>query len=932
MTKTFRPMSLAKSRGGKKLVNTGSPASHKVYCSASSELLSSHNQAVVVSTPPLESTGFLGPTSYRSLMNEGVSDSNPAPAETDPTTQTIDPKQVELGLRILHFLADDKLLLRNILRHVFHISRMPIIPEVLMLPALDILWDSLGDYATQNEARRLRTVVRIFENSYLPIPIANAMKATELSQLISGKNVRWETIGSVITIAAIGLIHMPERDVTYIDFRKRTKDEILAQLLEVTDHLLPLSNALPVVNELMVCLKYFQMMLASYRFGDSSRWLYSSIGELSSCIYATGIHQYNIPLGQYPGFINLWRRRCFAAVYSMDKTIATTLGRPPSMNRYYCVLEPPLDIDDDISHQEYERSLPMINSNGWNSDEKRRPSSIIRLRFLLATIREEILELHLGVNGAGMEEKARVMRRLQSIWEACPHHMKYSPDMWNGRLSCQDILSLLSNYLDYLHSMFLLHRLTAQSLPEEKPQELLLVAKEILSTVVVINEERERLREVRSDFSSIFLPYGLPSAELLAMELLHPSNSPSAPSHPRLPRAEIIRELTLYISCLSWVARPGSGNFGFCKRVKAKLTRILDQIIDPSYATPSSNDNRGATASNVSGSYPESLDSDSTMNNLLLWDDGSHWDPGFDLFSTQYGKFLSLYDTNHPLTQSPPPAYSAPPPSIKPCIIPQITKTFGGANNSPLVRAYAPELAPLGISQTNFLAFIGGLNEAVVTHPGLQAAQAVGTIVGFVPSHIARIVMNRVSLAAGAGAAGVSIVRTKQFLKSANENLFNRRGMQVRMVKGEYVLSLVGCCTVISDSLLVPDVRGRRVSEHDVLFRRMEAFGGAVMELSFDVKAPIEQQSWAKNLGVAQARRTEQKQLRCLQKEEEKRLEKEDKTSSVKGYGERVCYLGDRNARDGSGAKHGASSENGNGEGRKLHQEKNINSMHITPL
>ncbi|KAE8381505.1 hypothetical protein BDV26DRAFT_78120 [Aspergillus bertholletiae] len=633
MTRVFRPLSVPKTKGQRRPRNSASPGTPDIHRAGSSELITSHGQAVVVSTPPLESAGFLGPTSYHSLMNERASDGDPGVADTDRTTYTIDPRQLDLGLKILDFLANNAVLLTGLVRNVYQIGRAPIIPEVLMLPALDMLWDIFGDYTAQDEASRLRTVVRVFENSYQQIPAGLAGRASELCYWISGKNVKWETIGSVIQMAIMCLIHTPERDATRIDPQQRSKDEVLAQMLEVIDQLLPLSNSLPAVNQLMVCLKYYQMVLASQRFGDSSRWLYSSLGELSSCIYATGIHQYDVPIERYPGFIDLWRRRCFAVVYAMDKTIATILGRPPSITRHYCVLKPPLDIDDDMDIPGYERSLQMLDSNGWNTDGKRRPSTFIRLRFLLATIREEILELHLGVNYVDVEGRtSNILQNLHSIWDSCPSHMKYSPDMWNEPTPCQDTIALLFLYLDYLHSIFLLRRLAAQGCQGEKPKELLLLAKTILSTVLVINEHRERARDVRSDFSSIFLPYGLPSAELLAMELLQSSNSLLSPSYPGLPRAEIIRELTIYISCLSWVARPGSGNLGFCTKVKARLTRILDRILDPSYVAPGSSSNHGGSSSDVSWAFPEHFESDFTINNLLHSDDGSNWDPGFDLF------------------------------------------------------------------------------------------------------------------------------------------------------------------------------------------------------------------------------------------------------------------------------------------------------------
>jgi hypothetical protein len=48
-----------------------------------------------------------------------------------------------------------------------------------------------------------------------------------------------------------------------------------------------------------------------------------------------------------------------------------------------------------------------------------------------------------------------------------------------------------------------------------------------------------------------------------------------------LPRAEVIRNLSIFVSCLSWVARPGQGNYRTCKAVEKKLSDILDQILDP---------------------------------------------------------------------------------------------------------------------------------------------------------------------------------------------------------------------------------------------------------------------------------------------------------------------------------------------------------------
>ncbi|PYI28987.1 hypothetical protein BP00DRAFT_349824 [Aspergillus indologenus CBS 114.80] len=578
----------------------------------------------------MESTGFLGPTSYRYLLREsqGTSDSS-----SELGKYTIEPRQLELGLRILDFFGRESRLLKCLTEHIYGLSRMPIVPRTVMLPALSHLWDIWDQHSMGEDAARLRMVVRIFENTYKPLTTSHKMRAPDLCQAITGVNLRWELIGAVITLASLALIHIPEHTVTLIDAQQRGKSEILPQVLEITEHLSLLTDALPLVNELLVSLKYYQMLLAVSRFGDSSRRLYSSLGELCSCIYATGMHRNDVPREHAPVFVHQWRRACLAVVYTMDKTIATALGRPPLMNRHYCILEPPLDLDEDPDPDEHESSLQSIDEHGWNVDRKHRPATTIRLRLLLAKIREEILELHLGVTGANLVRQAEdVLQRLAVMWDTCPSHMKYSVDMWHAPASMHShqLLVLLTLNLDYLHSIFLLHRLISG----DRSTNVFIVAKDILSTILVINDERERLREIRNDFTHLFLQYGLPSVQLLCTEMLHRSSTSPLTGVPGFSRAELIRELTVYVSCLSWVARPGSGNFEFCKQVKAKFTRILDEIIDPSYGTSRESIAPSETASAPAGAsgVPDLLDPVHNFNTLLDWDIDSFWDPRLDIF------------------------------------------------------------------------------------------------------------------------------------------------------------------------------------------------------------------------------------------------------------------------------------------------------------
>lgn len=107
----------------------------------------------------------------------------------------------------------------------------------------------------------------------------------------------------------------------------------------------------------------------------------------------------------------------------------------------------------------------------------------------------------------------------------------------------------------------------------------------------------------------------------------------------RLPRAELIRELTIYISCLGWVARPSGGNAEFCREIQGRLTRVLDQIIDP---LPQAGDPQAGGSDGMMATIPEMgfrgvglefLDPSSNLYHLFDGDTGMYWDTGLDLFS-----------------------------------------------------------------------------------------------------------------------------------------------------------------------------------------------------------------------------------------------------------------------------------------------------------
>lgn len=213
---------------------------------------------------------------------------------------------------------------------------------------------------------------------------------------------------------------------------------------------------------------------------------------------------------------------------------------------------------------------------------------------------------------------------------------------------------------------------------------------------------------------------------------------------------------------------------------------------------------------------------------------------------------------------------------------------------SPFIRARVPELErQSGLSASELLAFIDGLNEAFMANPVLQATSTIGTIVGFVPLASTQVVGGGLQLAAGLGAAGVSIARTKAYMKRANEDIFKPRGLHAQIVKTEKMLGLVGmagdCDAFIQHQheAMVDNARMRNGNGNPIA-RRMDALGDRVMELSFDsVNAPVAPENWMKKLGLYQAQRAEKKQLAKLDKRQAKMERRSAKSERKLNRGER---------------------------------------------
>ena len=77
--------------------------------------------------------------------------------------------------------------------------------------------------------------------------------------------------------------------------------------------------------------------------------------------------------------------------------------------------------------------------------------------------------------------------------------------------------------------------------------------------------------------------YGLPSAGVLALELLKQKQSQLRSEYPpraqAFPSSKIIQDLSVFISSLRYVHAPGDGNYALTEQARKTLQRILDRVL-----------------------------------------------------------------------------------------------------------------------------------------------------------------------------------------------------------------------------------------------------------------------------------------------------------------------------------------------------------------
>ncbi|GAB7354732.1 hypothetical protein MBLNU459_g5146t1 [Dothideomycetes sp. NU459] len=548
-------------------------------------------------------TGYLGSSSYSAFFTENNEEldndipDRPVAGHDSPSRPTVTADNIAKGAEILSLLCDLELW-EQLLEREFEIA-----DGIMITRPIYYIWikeihrhfdTTLASVTDQTDLYVLSELV--WRNTYEPWHACH-LSGTEWATLASGQNLRWETVGLIFSVIGILASGLSDWDAIFTGMRDKIKDRrtLVRRMRDVVETCVSFCKECETINDLFVCLIYESTVLLESIRGEAYYGAWQRMGETCDLAVLMGMHQAQERDPHVSFFVDQMRRSMFVEIFGHDKSLATFLGRPPRLSHRYCHLELPLDLGDDelLLHGQELQDVVSKLKDGWNTSNRFSRNTWRRVWSYYLRNREDILEISLGTNADISERAAQIQTELQQVYDNMPDFVKTDPSVVLSRIQPGSHFSILGWEADrlplYVMHLVIIHcamRQTAFSLKRAlvnrnkvDPRDMVPEARSLFQLVLQIIAKREYLRDYQADFVALLAYHGLPSAGVLAIELLKQEQT-RVYTPELLPRSETIQELSVFISALATIG-PGEGNHAVCNQGRKALKRLLDKVLSP---------------------------------------------------------------------------------------------------------------------------------------------------------------------------------------------------------------------------------------------------------------------------------------------------------------------------------------------------------------
>ncbi|KAJ5100108.1 hypothetical protein N7532_007109 [Penicillium argentinense] len=530
----------------------------------------------------VSSPGFLGNTSYSNTFTDtanGLLNEMNSPIQVEVVP--MDSKKVHLGAQVLTLLKN-LAFYREVVNARFKLWEgwclgRPLTEMIFQL--MEELWGSPPSDSVDQSIHALRLSKQLFQTHARPLEISADMSWTQFKTIIAG---RWETVGLLFCMTGASTEWLSEEDPIFKQPGSSNLKSLANTACAVSDICLQFCDSAGIINDVVSWLLIHHTTLLATVYGDSDSRPWRKLGELSTTVFALGLHQNssdNVPL-----FIAELRKRIMVGSFTIDKILATFLGRPPLISWRYCDIQLPLD----LSFEEMIEDPPLLNAKiarlerngGWNEEGTIRKGAWARVALFRSILREKVLELSLSFRVEDLQAKVNdLLEENDNLRESLPSFFRWKPEGDGGNaVSVIEDRLLLALHLDLLYNEFLLYR-TVQKWTRDQPGAIIKTSCEMLSALLSMVSKFTRLGHPIFDMGFNLCYFGLPAAGILSAELLRRSKSLISDTNISFPRSEIIQNLSVFSSYLETFIQQEEGNYRVSQQGQRIIRHILDQVL-----------------------------------------------------------------------------------------------------------------------------------------------------------------------------------------------------------------------------------------------------------------------------------------------------------------------------------------------------------------
>jgi hypothetical protein len=112
-----------------------------------------------------------------------------------------------------------------------------------------------------------------------------------------------------------------------------------------------------------------------------------------------GLHAESNSPSYEPSLASESRRLLFAQMFVGEKHAVLFTGRPPRLSHRYAFTPLPLDLrNEDLLEggETLREAVKSLDENGWNTDGKMYSATFTRARYIIALLRDELIEIGIG--------------------------------------------------------------------------------------------------------------------------------------------------------------------------------------------------------------------------------------------------------------------------------------------------------------------------------------------------------------------------------------------------------------------------------------------------------------------------------------------------------------------------------------------------------